>query len=159
MKVGFSLNLIPMLTVAATLCGPPGLKAVSPDTATSPGSQTSHKPTQGSTTASHHAGTHASASHTHKATHHTQTSKAPHATKTSGHKSGHQTSHQKSAAHHSTAYTRLAHMQMDPGRVEDIQQALIKAGDLQGAPSGRWDAQTREGMARYQTNHGFGVTG
>jgi len=50
-------------------------------------------------------------------------------------------------------------MQMDPARVEDIQQALIKAGDLQGAPSGRWDAQTREGMARYQTNHGFGVTG
>jgi peptidoglycan hydrolase-like protein with peptidoglycan-binding domain len=50
-------------------------------------------------------------------------------------------------------------MQMDPGRVEDIQQALIKAGDLQGTPTGRWDAQTREAMSRYQTANGFGVTG
>jgi peptidoglycan hydrolase-like protein with peptidoglycan-binding domain len=50
-------------------------------------------------------------------------------------------------------------MQMDPARVEDIQQALIKAGDLQGTPSGRWDAQTREAMAHYQTDNGFGVTG
>jgi Putative peptidoglycan binding domain len=154
MKVGFSLNLIPMLTVAATLCGPPGLKAVSSDTATSPSSQTSHKPTHGTAT-SHHAQTHTSASHTHKATHHTETSKASHATKTSGHSS----SRKKNSSHRSTAYTRLAHMQMEPGRVEDIQQALIRAGDLQGAPTGRWDTQTREAMSRYQTANGFGATG
>ncbi|HXJ96877.1 MAG TPA: peptidoglycan-binding domain-containing protein [Terriglobia bacterium] len=155
MKAGSSLNLIPMLTVAATLCGPPALKAVSPETATGPSSQTPHKPTQGATTATHHTGTHTGASHTHKATHHGETSKASHTAKTSSHKSG----HQKSSAHRSTAYTRLAHMQMDPGRVEDIQQALIKAGDLQGTPTGRWDTQTREAMSRYQTANGFGVTG
>jgi hypothetical protein len=156
MKAGFSLSLIPMLTVAATLCGPPGVKAVSPDTATSLSSQASHKPTQGTTAAPHHTRTHTSASHTHhKASHHTQASKASHTTKTSSHKSG----HQKSSPHRSTAYTRLAHMQMDPERVEDIQQALIKAGDLQGTPTGRWDAQTREAMSRYQTSNGFGVTG
>jgi len=155
MKAGLNLNLILMLTLAATLCSPPGLKAVSPETATSKSSQTSHKPTQGTTAAPQHARTHTTASHTHKATHHTQTSKASHTTKVSGHKS----SHQKSSAHRSTAYTRLAHMQMDPGRVEDIQQALIKAGDLQGTPTGRWDEQTREAMTRYQTANGFGVTG
>jgi peptidoglycan hydrolase-like protein with peptidoglycan-binding domain len=50
-------------------------------------------------------------------------------------------------------------MQMDPGRVENIQQALINAGELHGTPTGRWDAATRDAMARYQTANGFGATG
>ena len=56
-------------------------------------------------------------------------------------------------------YARLAHMQMDPARVENIQQALIGAGALQGPPTGRWDAGTHDAMARYQAENGFGVTG
>ena len=158
MKVGFNHSLIPMLTLAATICGVPRLEAVSPNAATRPSSQTSHKPGRVTTAASHHKRTHASASHTHKASHRTAGSKATHTTKTSK-TPGHKSNRQKRSAHRSTAYTRLAHMQMDPGRVEDIQQALIKAGDLQGAPTGRWDAQTREAMSRYQTANGFGVTG
>lgn len=59
----------------------------------------------------------------------------------------------------STAYTRLARMQMDPARVESIQQALIGAGAFHGSPSGRWDSETHDAMARYQAANGFGVTG
>jgi Putative peptidoglycan binding domain len=59
----------------------------------------------------------------------------------------------------STVHTRLARMQMAPERVEQIQQALIAAGELHGAPTGRWDAETRDAMSRYQAENGFGVTG
>jgi peptidoglycan hydrolase-like protein with peptidoglycan-binding domain len=50
-------------------------------------------------------------------------------------------------------------MQMDPGRVESIQQALISAGAFHGSPTGRWDSETHDAMARYQAANGFGVTG
>ncbi|HEV2424240.1 MAG TPA: peptidoglycan-binding protein [Terriglobia bacterium] len=59
----------------------------------------------------------------------------------------------------STAYTRLARMQMDPARVESIQEALINAGAFHGAPTGQWDSATRDAMAHYQAENGFGVTG
>jgi hypothetical protein len=65
----------------------------------------------------------------------------------------------KAKPRRSTAYTRLAQMQMDPTRVESIQQALIDAGTYHGTPTGRWDSETRDAMARYQTENGFGVTG
>lgn len=65
----------------------------------------------------------------------------------------------KAKPRRSTAYTRLAQMQMDPERVQSIQQALIGAGTYHGTPSGRWDSETRDAMARYQTENGFGVTG
>ncbi len=155
MKAGCKLSVIPILTLAATLCAAPGLEAVSPPAANATSPNSSHK--KGSSKhLSNHTRRHASASDTtRKTSHRTQTAKATHTVKRSAHKSG----HQKIASHRSTAYTRLAHMQMDPERVEDIQQALIKAGDLHGTPTGRWDEQTREAMARYQTTHGFGVTG
>lgn len=50
-------------------------------------------------------------------------------------------------------------MQIDPSRVENIQQALLGAGAYHGAPTGRWDSETRDAMARYQESNGFGVTG
>jgi peptidoglycan hydrolase-like protein with peptidoglycan-binding domain len=50
-------------------------------------------------------------------------------------------------------------MQMSPSRVETIQQALINAGTLHGTPTGHWDSETRDAMARYQDANGFGVTG
>ena len=57
------------------------------------------------------------------------------------------------------AYQRLAKMQMDPGRVNAIQKALSDAGAYHGSPTGRWDSDTREAMARYQVQNGFAVTG
>lgn len=65
----------------------------------------------------------------------------------------------KAKPRRSTAYTRLARMQMDPARVESIQQALISAGEFHGEPTGQWDSATRGAMARYQAANGFGVTG
>jgi len=84
------------------------------------------------------------------------------ASKQTTHKSRHRLDRgrdRKVATRRPNAYTRLAHMQMAPSRVEDIQQALINAGDLHGTPSGHWDSDTRNAMARYQADNGFGVTG
>jgi peptidoglycan hydrolase-like protein with peptidoglycan-binding domain len=50
-------------------------------------------------------------------------------------------------------------MRPEPERIQEIQQALAKAGYLSEEPNGRWDEQTREAMRRYQADHGFPVTG
>ena len=54
---------------------------------------------------------------------------------------------------------RLARLHLQPERVEEIQQALIHEGYLQGDASGQWDARTHDAMQRYQTMHGFPGTG
>jgi len=54
---------------------------------------------------------------------------------------------------------RLAQLHLEPERVQEIQRALIRAGYLPAEPTGKWDDQTREAMRRYQTDHGFPVTG
>lgn len=46
-----------------------------------------------------------------------------------------------------------------PKRIKQIQQALVKAGDLQEKPNGRWDAATARAMRQYQTDNGFTPTG
>ncbi|HLI30299.1 MAG TPA: peptidoglycan-binding domain-containing protein [Terriglobia bacterium] len=50
-------------------------------------------------------------------------------------------------------------MHIAPQRTEQIQQALIQAGDLHEQPTGRWDAQTRDAMKLYQQSNGFAATG
>ena len=54
---------------------------------------------------------------------------------------------------------RLARLHLQPERVEEIQQALIHEGYLQGDASGQWDMRTHDAMQRYQTMHGFPGTG
>jgi hypothetical protein len=54
---------------------------------------------------------------------------------------------------------RRALLRPEPERIQEIQQALAQAGYLKVQPNGRWDDQTREAMRRYQTDHGFPVTG
>jgi|GEM_PF-802326 hypothetical protein len=44
---------------------------------------------------------------------------------------------------------------IDPQRATQIQQALIKAGYMQGAPSGNWDAQTEAAMRKLQADNGW----
>ncbi len=44
-------------------------------------------------------------------------------------------------------------------RIREIQQALIRAGYLEGKPTGRWDAKTRAAMRRLQQENGLPVTG
>lgn len=50
-------------------------------------------------------------------------------------------------------------LSIPPTRAEQIQEVLIKDGDLHSAPTGRWDSQTREAMKQYQTKNGFHPTG
>jgi hypothetical protein len=54
---------------------------------------------------------------------------------------------------------RLASIHMQPGRAEQIQQALAAAGYLHETPTGRWDSRTREAMKQYQQQNGFATTG
>jgi Putative peptidoglycan binding domain len=70
--------------------------------------------------------------------------------------------HRRHVYHRPTATrskVRFASLHMQPARAEQIQQALISAGDLHESPTGRWDTQTRDAMRRYQQQNGFGVTG
>jgi hypothetical protein len=56
-------------------------------------------------------------------------------------------------------YQRLARLHLQPERVQEIQQALIREGYLHGDPNGLWDSQTHDAMLRYQADHGFPATG
>ena len=124
-------------------------------------------------------GTHTTASHT--ATHRQATSHSgtvhTAARSTASHRSSasavkHTTSHTTSSAsrrtgshthtvrsHPTTGQQRLARLHLQPERTQEIQQALIREGYLQGDATGEWDARTHDAMLRYQTAHGFPATG
>ncbi len=113
---------------------------------------------------------------TRRATSHSGTAQSA-AGKTSSHV--YSASAAKTAPHHTTAYVsqrqgaaarnrrvrpltgpqRLARVHLQPERVQEIQQALIHEGYLQGDASGQWDSRTHDAMLRYQTDHGFSPTG
>jgi hypothetical protein len=44
---------------------------------------------------------------------------------------------------------------IDPSRVTEIQQALIREHYLDGEASGRWDATTEGAMQKYQADQGW----
>lgn len=44
---------------------------------------------------------------------------------------------------------------MDPQRATEIQQALIQAHYLNGAPTGQWDAESQAAMVKYQADNGW----
>ena len=50
-------------------------------------------------------------------------------------------------------------MRPESQRVQQIQKALIEAGELHQEPTGKWDEATREAMTHYQQANGFAVTG
>jgi hypothetical protein len=58
-----------------------------------------------------------------------------------------------------SARQRRARLRLEPERVQEIQHALVQAGYLHEEATGRWDEPTRDAMRRYQTDHGFLVTG
>jgi peptidoglycan hydrolase-like protein with peptidoglycan-binding domain len=47
----------------------------------------------------------------------------------------------------------------DPQRITQIQQALAKDGSFAGAPNGKWDASTVDGMKKFQAAHGLNPSG
>ena len=142
--------------------------------ATVAGSHVPPKNTATHTTASHYAPKRNSAPHTGTA-HITAAKTTPHASASYSGKAG---------THHSTAYSsqhksssaqgkysssrrystlsgqqRLARLHLQPERVQEIQQALIHEGYLEGDANGQWDTRTHDAMLRYQTTHGFPATG
>jgi hypothetical protein len=90
--------------------------------------------------------------------HHTQKA----STVVSQHRSAHHSSKRhvsSKAAQIAAARRRRAQLRPEPERIEEIQQALVKAGYLNAQPNGRWNDETRDAMRHYQVDHGFAVTG
>jgi hypothetical protein len=77
--------------------------------------------------------------------------------------------HRATASTHRTATSSTAHgthkaarrhkprgqQAIEPGRVTEIQQALIREHYLKGEANGDWDAATVAAMQKYQANHGW----
>jgi peptidoglycan hydrolase-like protein with peptidoglycan-binding domain len=64
----------------------------------------------------------------------------------------------KTAKHHThkKAAPRLRGQQaIDPARVMEIQQALVREHYLPGPANGKWDESTKAAMQKYQANQGW----
>ncbi len=64
------------------------------------------------------------------------------------------------AHHHRLSTHRHSHrlrgqQAIEPERVTQIQQALIKAHYMTGEPNGNWDTTTVAAMQKYQADHGW----
>lgn len=59
--------------------------------------------------------------------------------------------HARISRHHFVPGQRV----MDSQRATQIQQALIQAHYLDGAPTGQWDAASQAAMEKYQTDNGW----
>jgi hypothetical protein len=58
--------------------------------------------------------------------------------------------------HHYYRHARVRGQQaIQPERVTQIQQALIKAHYMSGDPTGKWDDTTRAAMQKYQADNGW----
>ena len=148
--------------------------AHSPASSTHPATHAIARKTGTSTTATHSA-THASVTSHPGVTHTAARNASPHASLVSAakgtptHNTAYASQHQGSAAHsrHSAnrryrtlnSRQRLARLHLQPERAQEIQQALIREGYLQGDANGQWDARTHDAMLHYQTDHGFPPTG
>jgi peptidoglycan hydrolase-like protein with peptidoglycan-binding domain len=73
------------------------------------------------------------------------------------------THHRKTSRHYvrrrSSYRYRLSRLRLQPERIQEIQQALIREGYLKQEANGKWDDATREAMRNYQQAKGFEVTG
>jgi len=56
-------------------------------------------------------------------------------------------------------YHHYLHVRIQPARVRQIQEALIKAGCFHNKPDGIWGPATGEAMKQFQKQHGFAPTG
>lgn len=59
----------------------------------------------------------------------------------------------------SKATRRYTQVRIQPDRVREIQEALVKAGVYHDEPSGQWDTATRDAMREFQKQNGFSPTG
>jgi hypothetical protein len=91
--------------------------------------------------------------HRHKSAAH-----AAHASHSRHHATLHRTNlrrsrHSRYARRHHAAV--LGQRTMDSGRATQIQQALIRAHYLDGAPTGQWDAASQAAMQKFQADNGW----
>jgi hypothetical protein len=56
-------------------------------------------------------------------------------------------------------YRHYLHVHIQPARVREIQEALVRAGFLHNKPDGIWGPATRDAMKRFQKQNGFAATG
>jgi Putative peptidoglycan binding domain len=61
--------------------------------------------------------------------------------------------------HRSRRGHHLPLVRLQPERVKEIQQALVRTGYMQEPPTGKWDVATHDAMQRYQQANGFSATG
>lgn len=60
---------------------------------------------------------------------------------------------------HYRHYHHYLHVHIQPSRVQEIQEALAKAGFFHDKPDGVWGSSTRDAMKQFQAKHGFAPTG
>src|SRR5580704_5235955 len=86
---------------------------------------------------------------------------APPAFATNAHRSptsGLATTHKLSKSKHKAAVRHTRGQQaIDPERVTQIQQALIRENYMTGEANGNWDASTVAAMQKYQADHGWQI--
>ena len=75
--------------------------------------------------------------------HHTTATKTAHST------------HKPTSKSHKGARRPRGQQAIDPERVTQIQQALIREHYLNGEPTGKWDATTIAAMQKYQADQGW----
>ena len=70
--------------------------------------------------------------------------------------------HHRKSTHHYARHSRYRHharvrgqQSIQPERVTEIQQALIKAHYLNGEPTGKWDDTTKAAMQKFQGDNGW----
>jgi peptidoglycan hydrolase-like protein with peptidoglycan-binding domain len=83
---------------------------------------------------------------------------APPASATNVHRSptsGPATTHKLSKSKHKAARHVRGQQAIDPERVTQIQQALIREHYLASEANGKWDATTVAAMQKYQADHGW----
>jgi len=77
-------------------------------------------------------------------------STAPRSTTTTNTSTSHKPTHSKRRSHRVRGQQAI-----DPERVTQIQQALIREHYLTGEATGKWDATTIAAMQKYQADHGW----
>jgi hypothetical protein len=155
------------LAVFTALAAPPAFGTTAhPATSSKPASHTTQKHTgqthgtQSHTAQTHTGQTHGTQSHTAQThtgqTHGTQSHTAQtHTGQTHG-----ATAHGTQVAHGTRkgkpkARKLRGQLAMEPGRITEIQQALIRAHYLSGEADGKWDERTRATMQKYQADQGW----
>ena len=69
------------------------------------------------------------------------------------------TTARRRSRHRRRRHSHLTQLHLQPDRVTEIQQALIRNGYLQGEPTGQWDDTTQKAMQKFQQANGFQPTG